>query len=195
MKTKLIDHPQYYLLVDEEADLFESDKGSSMDGTLIITIQKDWNNSLKLANKIIAHLPKGNAPKLEGVDLLPELPNDEEDVEQLAEQFAYGKTIHVHREDVKVGFIAGYKAAKQSEKKYSEEDMKNAIKFFKSYQVLYKRDIFDKDINHYLQSLSTTTPIDFVVEMEIRPNWAKGYGTIEEPKVINGLLQGKWKFK
>ena len=204
MKTKLIQTNLYYLLVDEKAEIKDGNwtywKEFSTEINKIKSIDCDYvwfednqclrsdclNPKYKTLFKIIAHLPKGNAPKLEGVDLLPEkgckfcplngdciypkcceLPNDEEDVldeiDFVASQLE--DTLHGTEGNLISKLRGLLIKAKQSEKKYSEEDMINAIKFFKSYQVLYKRDIFDKDINHYLQSLSSTTPIDFEVEM------------------------------
>jgi len=87
MKPKLITtHPQYYLLVNEEDHSFKVkeygyDNRKKEAGRRIKQVL--YKSSLPINNgikgfapqwdKIIAHLPKGNAPKLEGVDLLPDL--------------------------------------------------------------------------------------------------------------------------
>lgn len=209
MKTKLIDHPQYYLLVDEEAEIKEGDYvyDTHFHKNIIWRVKNgDIGNpkNLDFCVKIIAHLPKGNAPKLEGVDLMPELPNDEEDVEQLAKDYyKYRCEIEEdnfkqrNKKDITSSFIAGYKAAKQSEKKYSE-----VIKLLKNIcdWSSYKEHPIGKQAQQaldILQSLSTTTPIDFEVEMvdEIVDLGRHGSTIVYKPKVINGVLQGCWRFK
>ena len=94
-------HPDYILWVDEKADcslesgsiVLEHNTGAGnpyyriyKKGTLktLLTWKNTvWNNEYWQV-KIIAHLPLNNAPLLEGVDLLPELPKQEEDINQLA---------------------------------------------------------------------------------------------------------------
>ena len=190
MKTKLINHPQYYLLVDLEAEI----KGNAWrtDGKLVLQhfTEKHWGSF----NKIIAHLPKANAPKLEGVDLLPhwdikyqeylkdvapvhpmsyeewksELPNNEDDVVKLSREYqkdliGIGKELAISLEAM-YGFMAGYKAAKQSEKKYSE-----VIKLLQNIcdWSSYKEHPIGRQAQQaldILQSLSTTKePIDFIL--------------------------------
>jgi hypothetical protein len=212
MKHKLISTDEYYLLVDEEAEIKEGDYCSA-------------------AQKIIAHLPKGNAPKLEDVDLLPKLLSDKEDIEQLfTKENLYEFGWMVLRELVTVnqkskykqaieeygGIVEFYKSqnhynvelsAKQSEKMYNEEDKwKLTAKLYE----LAEGKIGVVDVLEWLdnnRSLSTTTPIDFIVEM-IDNGYEvdmEGRGGMElgetcwmlklEPKVINGVLQGKWIYK
>lgn len=88
--------------------------------------------SFKDHKKIIAHLPLNNSPILQGVDLLPDL-KQEDDVEALAES-QYGTDIDSIRgsnpydlnSDLKRGFIRGYNKAKEKYK-YTEEDIRKAI--------------------------------------------------------------------
>jgi hypothetical protein len=223
MNTKLINHPQYYLLVDEEAKIKESDwylditpiNHGIIYQSIGLSKSKGYETWIKSTtgvikepitqcSKIIAHLPKGNAPKLEGVDLLPEIPNSsDEDIflrcfnqfinERLQTTSSIVSTASY--EICKRNVLKIYKVV-QSEKKYSEEDIKKAIEMAK------ERVFLPHNGNHtepkyntddILQSLSTTTPIDFIVEEYIDAHdttidiWTK-------PKVINGVLQGKWKY-
>jgi hypothetical protein len=93
-------------------------------------------------------------------------------------------------------FVDCYKAAKQSEKKY-----KNLLKEIASdLRDIRKRghgtdEIWNIETKaNSIQSLSTTTPIDFEVEMEVKLGYGAGTGEIR-PKVINNVLQGTWRFK
>jgi hypothetical protein len=90
MKTKLIQTDSYYLLVNTEADVKEGDTilcdernhiselpkyviktCKSIENSWIMTNEEDGQGeNPDWTSKIIAHLPKGNAHKLEGIDLL-----------------------------------------------------------------------------------------------------------------------------
>jgi hypothetical protein len=107
--------------------------------------------------KVIGYQPKGNAPELD----LPLLPDVEDDVEKLAEEYADFSNDYIpmsfggkFNETSKRDFIAGYKAAT---KVYSEEDLRNAMHFgkFGEYEGIQKTQEF-------IQSLKQ--PKWFVVE-------------------------------
>ena len=70
--------------------------------------------------KIIAHLPLNNSPILEGVDLLPPL---EDEVDELADELTSYLTFPEER---RVGIVLGYNKAKEKYK-YTEEDLRIAI--------------------------------------------------------------------
>jgi hypothetical protein len=268
MKIKLITtHADYWLIVDLEAEKTED--------CWYYNVVRNQLNRLRYIDendyKIIAHLPKGNAPKLEGVDLLPsintdpldkrkpvymvqnkkggvngnltfdvqlfedldeatkwvngrehlqimtewivakELPN-EEDVEQLAEDFG-DACFPLDKEmayQVSIGYETGYKADKQSEKKYSELQLRNAMNCVYSWMIPESGNLhgrfpratsLDVLINNFIednQSLSTTKElIDFDVEMEdyLTELAVNGSFTNWRPKVIGGVVQGKWIYK
>ena len=156
---------------------------------------------------------------------MPELPNDGEGVEQLA--IVASNKIMMDRngnpdKTLVSHWLDGYKTAKQSEKKFGLEQLIsiiNEIGFIKTTSKKlndkdYQPFITDEDgevwtINkehllNYIQSLSTTTPIDFEVEMEDKlvvineelkiKSKEQVHGVRNVPKVINGVLQGKWKY-
>jgi hypothetical protein len=156
--------------------------------------------------KIIAYLPLQETYKLEGVPLLPK---QEEEVYKLADEFRSKGSIikhpdpytNVFESGIYQGFIAGYKAAS---KKWSDEDMIDLLQFvFKSEDDYFmagnwisgripSKDIFEK----YKQSLSSTlTPIGFEpeYESELSAYYRNGLGG-KELKIVNGVLQGKYKF-
>lgn len=255
MKTKLINHPQYFLLVDLEAEIKEDDLNiwsySNFHRTIFKVTKNHFNESVFPYNhlKIIAHIPKLNAYKLEGVYLLPELssnkisfdeylkqhpykttrsftredwvfsmwekwnelPSDEEDVEQFfTEQLKENrslirtaKTIEDQERQIIVCDTISYlkllyTSAKKSKKKYNE-----LVEFVK--QVRDDSELVDESwqirAEQLIESLNTPEePIDFEVEMiwykDSVMGYAGGAGSIDlqRPKVINGVLQGKYKF-
>ncbi len=215
-KYKLINHPQYYLLVGEHISEMMAWGYNDIDKIHRITSPSDAENMGD--NKIIAHLPKQSQPILEGVFLLPELASTEkEDVEQLADN--YIKKLHPseHYGSEAAAYIAGYNAAKQSDK-YSEEDLYKAMNWAISerewakakfpllnigapdFMAEFKKRLegADIEIKTFLQSLSVPKePVDFEVEMEDESKfddypveWKKI--NLPKLKVVNGVLQGKW---
>jgi hypothetical protein len=87
-----------------------------------------------------------------------------DDVEKLAEEYVIDESyLPIYKEECKRAYINGYKAAT---KKYSEEDLRKAIKFFEVYITNTGRSIFDKDISFYLDTLKQPkTPKWFVAEV------------------------------
>jgi hypothetical protein len=70
--------------------------------------------------KVIAHLPLGNHPVLDKVDLLPPIENE---VEELAEDYSKKHSIYeTAQDDVFHGFVQGYNKAKERYK-WTDEDV------------------------------------------------------------------------
>lgn len=118
MTHKLIKTFNYLLVVDDseikELDYYwnELDKQFRQNNTINHPYHK----------KIIAHLPLNSSPILEGVDLLPTI---EDDVEQLANIFSNGFQLHLKLDTVKAlreGFKEGYNKAREKFC-YTEDDM------------------------------------------------------------------------
>jgi hypothetical protein len=97
----------------------------------------------------------------------------EDDVEKLADLFSTDET-KVHPADsyiAKQGFIEGYNKClenlnKAASKIYTEEDLRKSVKFFESYIANTGRNIYDKDISFYLNSLKQ--PKWFIAEFNER---------------------------
>jgi hypothetical protein len=109
------------------------------------------------AKKIIGHLPLNNSPILEGVDLLPSL---EDEVDELADELTSHLTFPEER---RVGIVLGYNKAKEKYK-YTEEDIDKAywagMKFVGEDKGSYKE---------FIQSLQQPKyPIGFECEMVTR---------------------------
>ena len=123
MKHELIKTENYLLVVDY-SEIKEGDWHLKNDK--MITCAHLIDDSCK---KIIAHLPLNGSPLLEGVDLLPEL-SDENIISNVAVEFienqikdefgSIGNASHRVR-----SFIDGYNKAKQKYK-YTAEDVKKA---------------------------------------------------------------------
>lgn len=162
-KFEIVETPDYILAVSDE-EVKEGDIGLSKLNEIIV-FSKKYDS--KLYKKIIAHLPKGNAPELD-LPLLPEMVV-EDDVERLAEKYVDSRfnvnsgTIftfeRLHRET----FIAGYKAAA---KVYSEEDLRKAIEMAREESGLSDNTMcYDYDEDEIIQSLKQPkTPKWFVAE-------------------------------
>lgn len=159
-------------------------------------------HDVKMYKKIIAHLPLNNSPILEGVPLLPPLPN-EEYVNRLAEKeitFVEGssdiKGMIISAE--RGGFVKGFSKAKEKYK-FTEEDVIKAIKMTRGLYI---------PIQTIIQSISQPKlPVGFKCEMELNPvNHAAGLKLTGNlimdiaitqnytPKIINGVMQGEWIF-
>jgi hypothetical protein len=207
MSLKLItEHKDYLLLVDTEAapakrDFFIVMYNDESYLDILVNPIEDFRNYadedyIDECYKIIAHLPLNNAPVLEGVYLLPELPKQEEDVEELANQYykeekAKGNLFELNY-GWKKAFIAGYKA---TTKKWTDEDMIDM--FVAGYHCDGKNDLLDNLGKKYLQSLSPTlVPIGFEPELDWKDTLLP-YRDLSKRqyKVINNILQGIYKFK
>ena len=234
MTTKFIsEHKYYWLVVNENAEIKEGDKVESFeeiktvkqlfiaeetsDGKNIPSVRYEeidashqWAE-IHCISKLIGYYPKHkDAPELEGVPLMVEMPMVE-DVERLASIASKSEGYNGMEEDggcaaFENGFIEGYKAA-QSDKKFSEEDMINACKFgFDKRDKLKESEHIEFDQQDrseskvYIQSITTTKeqcPIDFKVKMNTtKVPFNKSVEKIlnSEPDIINGRLQGEWIF-
>ena len=114
------------------------------------------------------YLPKNDNPKLEGVNLLPELPSKKEDIVlkfiskikdimmEVDEELRGGKfteKIHFTHQYID-NFEKEYKADKQSDKKYSNEGVRLLKRVLK--EVTINHSSIPNQIDGYLQSLNTT---------------------------------------
>jgi hypothetical protein len=185
-------HTKGYLLVVDDSEIKEGDwcflGETSLFNAKIGRVNKNvisdnGKNGLNF-KKIIAHLPLNDSPILEGVDLLPLLPQHHEDnVKELAREYCQGvkKEIENQSQHIRIGilggseigFIDGYNKAKEKYK-YTEEDISvmvnNAVVFAESNTHLsvgeYARqfkDFYDKCI----QSLDLPKiPIAFECEIK-----------------------------
>jgi len=169
MKLQIIETPDYILAISDE-EIKVNDYCIMLDsfGNLFSNVQQYTNPETQHLNKglrkVIAYQPKGNAPEL-NLPLLPEI-IVEDDVEKLAESCAKeAESIDIpYQNGLFYGFIKGHKAAT---KKYSEDDVIKAVKFFASYIASTNRNVFDKDILLYLNAFKQPkTPKWFVAEKE-----------------------------
>lgn len=149
--------------------------------------------------RIIAHLPLNNSPYLDGIDVLPPL---KDEVDNLANEFV--KEVQVASDSInrsiKLGYEEGYNKAKEKYK-YTEEDIAKAVMFGRwgaTDKIAY---------NNFIQSLNQPTlPIAFECKIDnilsynaddgidalVNPNFG-------EPKTITnsqGLTEwvGEYKF-
>jgi hypothetical protein len=115
MKHNIIKTDNYLLIVsDEEIKI----------GDLALNLStKNWVTYMGIKGldshfkKIIYHLPLNNSRILEGVDLLPPI---EDEVDELADELTSHLTFPEER---RVGIVLGYNKAKEKYK-YTEEDMR-----------------------------------------------------------------------
>lgn len=135
----------------------------------------------KLDKKVIAHLSLNNSPILEGVPLLPPLPN-EEDVDKLVNNYVQElvecKSVK-ESERTWISAICHQSITKAKEKyKFTEEDIIKAIKMTRG---------SDIPIETIIQSISQPKlPIGFKCRIE--------YLTSSHV-IINGVMQGQWIFE
>lgn len=206
--TKLITtHPDYFMLVDEEAET----KGCnslivrSFDNAIILDNVNSDNRKGEKFYKLLAHLPKANQPLLEGVAKLPDLPKVEEDVEKLADE-ANGYTVfalYTKAPVFKEGFIAGYKA-KQSENKYidiieqlnllglidwSKTEFKTNKKLAESLTTPQQPKGFEMEMEDGCVGICMEIAHDDEGEVCLSGCKYKG-----QPKIINNTICGKWIF-
>ena len=125
MKKEIVYTEEYALILsDERIKDVRPHKGKfNLEQGLIINQFPTYLTDLSECKLIIAHLPLSDAPILEGVPLLPPLPQ-EDNVEELAKH-------HFRKSDYEIqlreeAYIAGYNKAKEKYK-YTEEDLRVAI--------------------------------------------------------------------
>jgi hypothetical protein len=127
-KLELIETEKYWLAVSDKQPVV----GYYFD-TNINRVHNTGGSGYGIDNtvrQIVAHLSKDNNPILEGVDLLPEIMEVEDDVEKLALHYSVSIAYKGMKDALSQGyliaaFINGHKAATKT---FSEADMREAIK-------------------------------------------------------------------
>jgi hypothetical protein len=206
MNLKLITtHKDYILLVDTEAPiegmktLVWNEVAGWMSGndfrcTVSLSKENPLLNDINVfegIHAIIAHLPLNNAPVLEGVPVLPELPKQEEDFDLDAELTKLNTPFRYDSANKRYNYTEGdikelLRKATSQNRRYTEEDMK---KSFEAGQLDKSNNWYGGDINQYLQSLSPVTlPVGFEPEYdEEHPYQLPNTVHNDESISINGL--------
>ena len=156
MKHNIIKTDNYLLVVDD-SEIKEGDCYLSPSG---IWFYNHLNpNHVKECQKIIAHLPLGNSPILEGVPLLPPL-EVEDDVEKLNEDlFDKGSDNVLHPQyQMRTFFNIGYNKAKEKYK-FTEEDAKYLFECGRNFQI--NADITFTVAREHLSQPKTPTHFEF----------------------------------
>ncbi len=171
MKYNIIQTDKYLLVVDD-SEIKEGDYYLSKISNGVFRRSKDghWieNYDKKMYHKVIAHLPLNNSPILEGVDLLPNI-EQEDDVEKLVEQHQKGG--YDWQNEKRKSFKEGYNKAKEKYK-YTEDDMRKAILLATTSKYDHKLEFHSEE--EIIQTLSQPKyPIAFESEME----WHNSYGS------------------
>lgn len=189
MKTELIKLPEGNIIVNDDEPKSE-DKVKYVGSVFILRNANLYdienNNQACLPNQtakllpyrklIASDNPAHNLPSIDYNGMEEQL--GVVDVEKLADEYCKESDRLSNPNDY-ISYIEGFKKAQSlNDKKFSLEDIKKAIEFFKIYQLSTNRDVFDKDIHIYLQSLEHPKVIPIEVEME---------GIYREPE-INGNL-------
>ena len=213
MKLQIVENPDYILAIcDEEikeSDLYLDDIHTIRKS---ITSVKEYWEARKDYKKIIAYLPKGNAPEL-NLPLLPEVVV-EDNVEKLCWGLFGGsfeaRGVESEEEaDRVVSF--GIECYKSATKVYSEDDLKNhCIDFLRYFQTTAELEFHSTGENHglphnevfnkYIQSLKQ--PKWFVVETKYdslmnENSWWEGNLIVKlKTTTINGktYLVGKYEY-
>jgi hypothetical protein len=163
-----------YLLICDDSDIKVGDYIYDLDLQKIVIANDLKVITSKSTNcwyykKIIAHRLLNGAPYLDGVDVLPSLPQ-EDDVEELATSFIK-KNLNKSSQSagVLVGFIEGYNKAREKYK-FTEKDLIKAIAFGFGVCKKENRAPFDLEQIEFIQSLQQTKlPIAF--EREVEPEY------------------------
>ena len=196
MNLQTIKTDQYWLLVDTEADKKQMRKWYYAEGEIKLQQLSMPEYHYLHYQLIVAHLPI-NAPLLEGVLLLPELPKQEEDVDfynpenkfrqqALHELGGYSKATITNSYGISPldGYAKGYKAASQG-RMYSEKVCIDAVvqvlSHWKTACINVKGEPnieFLAEIEMTLQSLSPVQEDEWVFEPEWEEtyNWRGGHG-------------------
>lgn len=164
-----------YALILSDDEIKEGDWIYEFDLNIINIVGEDYHNFTKSDKKIIAHLPLTDAPILEGVPLLPFLPQGD-DVDALAKsQFRKSEYEIKLREEA---FQIGYNKAKEKYK-YTEEDVRRSIEMSKD--IKYVTFSIDEIIQS-LQQPSRPTHFECEIENKIAIDGHTIIGS--EPKTI-----------
>jgi hypothetical protein len=178
-----------YLLVVDDSEIKEGDyylfnwygEKDIQKFTYVQYSDREKNKYLyeQSCKKIIAHLPLNNSPILEGVDLLPPLQSEKDDVEYIANKLTQHLTYPSERRE---GIILGYNKAKEKYK-YTEEDIAKAVMFGRWGGTM------KIDYENFIQSLSQPKmPVGFEFEIN-NPMFAL---TIEPKTTTNSQSQTVW---
>lgn len=158
MNLQIIKTYSYWLLADSEA---EPKYGKYvLIGTALAIIGEAAPDLFSGEPIVLAHLPIGAAPLLEGVPVLPELPKQEEDVELTLEDFYYNEEQYRFYKSGKHRVVNKLKAASQG-KMYSREDILKWYKHVKTHTV--------EEAFAHLESLSPVQEQEWVFEPELEP--------------------------
>lgn len=162
----IITHKDYLLLMDDTIGIAE--QGEYVYSKLANTVrQLEYKHGADNDRPIIAHLPLNNAPTLEGVPLLPELPKQEDDVEQLimklirkgAERYALHPS---YLEEIATPLILHFKHTANT--KYQSSPVKLPVGF--------EPELYPDEMPEGVLDKNYTGSWDF--------------------KIINNILQGRW---
>jgi hypothetical protein len=180
MKKELIKTDDYLLVVDDSeikvGDCYLSPSG--------IWFYNHLNpNHVKECQKIIAHLPLGNSPILEGVPLLPPL-EVEDDVEKLNEDlFDKGSDNVLHPQyQMRTFFNIGYNKAKEKYK-FTEEDAKYLFECGRNFQI--NADITFTVAREHLSQPKTPTHFEFEIEYDCCGRYENCKGCDATAEMIN----------
>lgn len=167
LKYELI-KTQDYLLVTDRLVIKKGDWFYNRVLEQCVKAQGLWSDKTDNLNssmetfKVLAHLPLNGSPVLDGVDLLPQI-EQEDDVDEAEQMFTEEinsiKTPNKsHLEYLESGFMCGYIKAKEKYK-YTEDDIYKAIQ--------YGREVHYTNDQPFIQSLSQhKTPVAFECETE-----------------------------
>jgi hypothetical protein len=196
MNKELIKTDNYLLVVDDSEI---NPLCWCLDTITNLIFQYYTKRGLKITDKkIIAHLPLNNSPILQGVDLLPPLEQEDDEIYELFKEVdgTCKKGEYEHWL-----FEKGYNKAKEKYK-YTEEDMRKAIDMAQEQHKITRRHLLDvrytEDYEHtfndneIIQSLSQPKmPVGF--ECEIEYIGFQEEGDIEElKKYTNSQGQTVW---
>ena len=177
MKKEIV-YTDKYALILSDAEINQGDYikpnryETCIKATEVHTTEFMGNGALNDCKLIIAHLPLSDAPILEGVPLLPPLPQGE-NIEALAEQefptSSSDLTLTVANNVIcQAPFVKGYNKAKEKYK-FTEDDMRKAIQlaqFNDDGAILPMRE------DEIIQSLQQQRPTYFVPELECCGNYS-----------------------
>ncbi len=127
MKKEIVYTDKYALILSDEQikDARSHWRKWHLEDNSIINQFPTYLTDLTQCKLIIAHLPLSDAPTLEGVPLLPPLPQ-EEDVEALAKDTTKKYINEREKQTAFLEFIEGYNKAKEKYK-YTEADLEIAM--------------------------------------------------------------------
>lgn len=157
---KLIQTNDYLLLIDEEAEIKDCYYYNSLDKAL----RKNNNLNHSYHYKVIAYYPLTKEAKELNLPLLPNPFENKTDVVALAiEKYGdgYGAIDQID------AFKEGYKAAQQSNKQFSLEDMLDVFEYGLSKPEFQLTRRLKEDFEKFIQSLSIQQlPKEFITEYE-----------------------------